>query len=204
MCPDDSLKWHFILIGHCPVQTQLRPEHPTTQLVLPLSDQGRYRSSERTFPLWTDSGRWGFSAHGPLDSHGWRGQGGKLSRLSGKQRWGQALGGQALVAGLHMHRITFILLRKGNGVCSKSFSPTCLLWKPREVRVRCPAQKQTCATHSHTPSIQPNNLILQTHNPSFVWTAVSKQPWTQRPSQTSPSAEPGEGNMGLPGKLVLR
>lgn len=110
---------------------------------------------------------------------------------------GQAWGGQALVAGLHMHRIMFFFLRKGNGVCSKSFSATCLLWKPQEVRVRCPAQKHTC----HTPSIQPNTFILQVHNPSFVWTAVSKQPWTQRTSQTSPSAEPGEGNVGLPGKL---
>lgn len=143
-------------------------------------------------------GKTGFSAQAlwmPTDEEAKEGN--CQESRGGDKLWG----GPALVAGLHMHRITFTLLRKGNGICSKSFSPTRLLWKPRAVRVRCPAQKQTCATHSHTPSIQPNNFILQTHNPSFVWTAVSKQPWTQRPSLTSPSAEPGEGNVGLPGKL---
>lgn len=118
-----------------------------------------------------------------------------------KAEVGTSFGGTGPCGGTSHAQNNVILLRKGNGVCSKSFSPTCLLWKPREVRVRSPAQKQTRATHSHTPSIQPNNFILQTHNPSFVWTAVSKQPRTQRPSQTSPSAEMGEGNVGLPGKL---
>ena len=58
-------------------------------------------------------------------------------------------------------------------------SLACLLWKPREVRVLCPAQKQTSATHGHTSSIQPNNFILQMHNTSCIWTAVTKQTWTQ-------------------------
>lgn len=72
-------------------------------------------------------------------------------------------------------------------------SPTGLLWKPKEVRVWCPAQKQTSDTHGHTPSIQPSNFILQMHNTSYIWTAVTKQTWTQRPSQTNPLAEPCGG-----------
>ena len=36
------------------------------------------------------------------------------------------------------------------------------------------------------------------HNTSYIWTAVSKQTWTQSPSQTNPSlAEPGWGRGGL-------
>lgn len=58
--------------------------------------------------------------------------------------------------------------------------------------------KQTSATHGHAPSIQPNNFILQMHNTSYIWTAVTKQAGTQSPSQTNPSlAEPGGGRGGL-------
>lgn len=36
------------------------------------------------------------------------------------------------------------------------------------------------------------------HNTSYIWTAVTKQAWTQSPSQTNPSlAETGGGRGGL-------
>lgn len=82
-------------------------------------------------------------------------------------------------------------------------SPACLLWKPRDVRVLCPAQKQTSATHGHTPSIQPNNFILQMHNTSCVWTAVTKQTWNQGPFPDKPffSRAMQGGEVGLCGGL---
>lgn len=140
-------------------------------------------------------GKTGFSAQAlwmPTDEEAKEGN--CQESRGGDKLWG----GPALVAGLHMHR------RKGNGICSKSFSPTCLLWKPREVRVRCPAQKQICATHSHTPSIQPNNFILQTHNPlPFGQLSANSHGLRDLPRQV-PQQSRGRGTWACLGNWVLR
>lgn len=102
----------------------------------------------------------------PLDNHRWKGEG----------------------EGEKFHITLAVMLScltKENAVGIKPISPMCLLWIPEEKRAWWPAQKQTSATGSHTPSTRPNNFIFQMHNTSSIWTAVTKQTWTQKPSQTN-------------------
>lgn len=100
-----------------------------------------------------------------------------------KQKMGTSFrDGETLIAGLHTLRAMLVFPTKKK--CCWLQIPlfvACQLWKPRDRRVLCPVQKQTSASHGHTPSIQPNNFILQMHNTSCIWTAVTKQTWTQGP-----------------------
>lgn len=84
----------------------------------------------------------------------------------------------SLRAGLATLTITLFFPTKGNGVCMKSTSLQHLCFGNHK-------KWQTSATCSHTPSTQPNNFIFQMHNTSCLWTAVTKQTWTRRPSQTN-------------------